>query len=231
MARNSLRQALLDFGLTPPPRTTALPAQVLAIPQLTLSPEKVAALKTPTAKDIAAAKATPTSRGTPRVTVALPKKLLFTEAIGQEICEQLARGVSSVTICKALGLPSSVVALWVRDYPDFADAYEHARLLQADYYAAQCIDISDEADVTVQYLGQNVKLELDGAAIARNRLRIDARKWYAAKLNQKRYGDSSSIALSGTIETRVEPDKLKAEILSMLTKVGGSEVYDVQPKA
>ena len=37
--------------------------------------------------------------------------------------------------------------------------------------------------------GEDVALALDATAVARNRLRVDARKWVASKLKPKKYGD------------------------------------------
>jgi hypothetical protein len=49
--------------------------------------------------------------------------------------------------------------------------------------------IADESEVEAIYEGDAVKLELSGVAVARNRLRVDARKWLASKMAPKRYGE------------------------------------------
>ena len=58
------------------------------------------------------------------------------------------------------------------------------------------LEIADDA------LG-DVRLDADGRAyvdhehINRSRLRVDARKWYLAKLAPKRYGDKAEMAVTG----------------------------------
>lgn len=47
--------------------------------------------------------------------------------------------------------------------------------------------------------GEDVKVVFDSTAVARNRLRMDARKWVASKLKPKKYGDK--LALAGDDES------------------------------
>lgn len=64
--------------------------------------------------------------------------------------------------------------------PSFREQYTRARAVQADFIAEQIIDISDEkAKGPEDY--------------QRNKLRIDARKWYASKLAPKKYSDRTEI--------------------------------------
>ena len=41
--------------------------------------------------------------------------------------------------------------------------------------------------------GGDVEVVFDSAAVARNRLRVDARKWVAAKLKPRKYGDKVAV--------------------------------------
>lgn len=117
----------------------------------------------------------------------------FTPEIANEICERLAKGESLRRICEddeGGFLPSArTVHRWLASEEDWALAfrqqYAHARERQADFYAEEVIDIADCTDGP-----SGVQRDPQ-----RDRLRIDARKWYAGKLAPKKYGDK--VALTG----------------------------------
>ncbi|HDL7100129.1 TPA: hypothetical protein PXM79_002920 [Yersinia enterocolitica] len=66
--------------------------------------------------------------------------------------------------------------------------YARARAIQAELLAEEIITIADDSsgDVIVDDDG---KEQTNHERVARSRLRVDARKWYASKLAPKRYGD------------------------------------------
>jgi hypothetical protein len=108
----------------------------------------------------------------------------FTPEIANEICERMSKGES---LRRIVGpdrddfMPSeTTVRRWLAGAEDwsaeFRRQYAQARENQADFYAEDVVEISDEAVA-------------DAVEVARNRLRIDARKWYASKLSPKKYGD------------------------------------------
>jgi len=99
------------------------------------------------------------------------------------ICERLARGESLRAICRDEGMPAhNTVTDAVVSNKDYGDQYARARAKQADYYADQIVEIADKAT------DYNVA-----------RLQIDARKWVAAKLLPKRWGDKVDHEHSGEI--------------------------------
>jgi len=101
----------------------------------------------------------------------------YSNLLVSDICEQLSIGKSLRTICKAKNLPScSTVFLWLSKYPEFSEQYARAREAQADYLADEIIEIADEPVICSE-------------DVARNRLRVDARKWIASKMKPKKYGD------------------------------------------
>lgn len=90
--------------------------------------------------------------------------------------------------------------------------YARAREEQAETLAAQITDLADEEPPTLANGGY------DSAAVNRQRLRIDARKWIASKLKPKVYGDSVRQEHTGpnggaiTVITGVaEPDAKKQD--------------------
>lgn len=97
--------------------------------------------------------------------------------------------------------------LWLGKDPVFVEQYARAREEQADTYADEIVAIADEPPDLVEKRnedGETVEVALDSAAIARQRLRIDARKWVASKLKPKKYGDKVDVGLSGSVTQRIE---------------------------
>jgi hypothetical protein len=117
------------------------------------------------------------------------------------LCERLASGRSLRSICEDKEMPARQTVLqWLAADEVFAAQYARAREEQADHYADEIVTIADEPPEVVQdEKGGVTVVLLDGAAIARQRLRIDARKWVASKLRPKKYGDRQEIEHSGNV--------------------------------
>jgi hypothetical protein len=120
----------------------------------------------------------------------------FNQSVVDEICTRLANGESLRKICAGEEMPDKATVLrWLGDEERaaFRDQYARARELQADHYAEETVDIADEDPQTILTPGDEdaaaQELRIDGAAVQYQRLRIDARKWYASKLAPKKYGD------------------------------------------
>lgn len=122
----------------------------------------------------------------------------FTQETADTICKRLAGGESLRAICAEDGLPDkSTVFRWLEANETFRDQYARAREAQADYYAEEIIQISD--DGTNDWMERRSEAEkgkgidsgwvLNGEHVQRSRLRVDARKWFASKVAPKKYGD------------------------------------------
>lgn len=109
----------------------------------------------------------------------------YTEKIGDEICERLSEGESLRKICLSPNMPNkATVFRWLVANETFRDQYARAREVQADVLADEIIDIAD---------GKRAEYENGEADVQRDRLAMDARKWVAAKLKPKVYGDKQLI--------------------------------------
>lgn len=107
----------------------------------------------------------------------------YTKALGDRIAAQLEEGLSLSKICEGPGMPSkSTVNRWAHDakHP-FAEQYARARARGYRIHADEILDIADEATS-------------DAVQVARNKLRIDTRKWVLSKMLPKEYGDKIEIA-------------------------------------
>ncbi len=116
---------------------------------------------------------------------------LYTAKLAANICQRLAEGKSLRSICRDDAMPAiSTVMGWLfdGDHDEFSEQYARAREAQAEVRADEIVDIADDDtnDFTADKDGKRVA---DNEHIQRSRLRVDARKWIAAKLLPKRYGD------------------------------------------
>ena len=111
-----------------------------------------------------------------------------------KICDEIAKGRSVIQICKQDGMPSQdSFYRWLRENRDgMSEKYARAREAQAHFYAEEIIAISDDGrhDYGTDDEGKPI---VDHDHIARARLRVDARKWYASKVAPKFYGDKVAI--------------------------------------
>lgn len=107
----------------------------------------------------------------------------FDQGIADEICDRLIEGESLRKIAKDDHMPAaSTIFKWLASNEEFAEQYARAKEAQADAMADEIVDIAD---------GDN------GADPQRDRLRVDARKWVAAKLKPKKYGDKLDVTSGG----------------------------------
>lgn len=122
----------------------------------------------------------------------------YSQEVADAICERLVNGESLRAICRDEGMPAiSTVFRWLGRHPEFSDQYARAREEQAETLADEIVAISDEVEVVAKADGEDVRLALDATAVARNRLRVDARKWVASKLKPKKYGERLAHEHSG----------------------------------
>jgi hypothetical protein len=124
----------------------------------------------------------------------------FTQALADAVCERLANGKSLRAICRDEAMPSlTTVMMWARTDEKFTQQYTRAREQQADVLADEIVDIADEDPQTILTRSEDGEsdareLRIDGAAVQFQRLRIDARKWFASKVAPKKYGDKLELA-------------------------------------
>ena len=157
-----------------------------------------------------------------------PKKgrpSLYTDKLAAKICRRLAAGESLRAICRDNAMPSiSTVMGWLFDgnHDKFSEQYARAREAQAEIRADEIVDIADD-DTNDFAADKDGKLVANSEHIQRSRLRVDARKWIAAKLLQKRYGDKIQHTGDGGGPIRVRPDlsKLTSEELDVLERILG----------
>jgi hypothetical protein len=159
---------------------------------------------------------------------------LYSEEMGNKICERLALGESLVDICLDKEIPClSTVYRWLSLFPDFSDRYARARLVQADVLFDQIIKIADTPVLGVKTITKPTGVEYtEGDMIEHRRLRVDARKWVAAKLAPKKYGDKIETTLRGdanhpiAIENVTARELVQSRIADLATRLSQEEEQD-----
>ena len=138
-----------------------------------------------------------------------------------EICKQISEGKSLSTALKSDGMPSYRSALMMlQTNLEFRTMYEKAIESRADRLAEEILELADEA----------IPANLDGpsksAWVQQKRLQVDTRKWVAAKLKPKVYGDRIDVSVT---DTRISvSDALKEAKQRVLTDE--SNIVDVAVK-
>jgi hypothetical protein len=124
----------------------------------------------------------------------------YTEEIADKICELLSKGKTLIHICEDEGMPTCrTVQNWLRDesHKDFFRNYQYARELQADYWADEIIKIADDGRNDYNIDPETGEPRVDYDHIKRSQLRTQVRQWNAARRAPKKYGDKSSVEMSG----------------------------------
>lgn len=129
----------------------------------------------------------------------------YCQEVADAICQRIAEGESLRAICRNDDMPAlSSVFRWLSIHKEFSDQYACAREEQAESLADEIVGIADEECTTIRSSKHgddegDVEVVFDATAVARNRLRVDARKWVASKLKPKKYGDRTQIDHSGGV--------------------------------
>ncbi len=154
---------------------------------------------------------------------------LFSDEIANRICDRIANGESLNRICEDSALPSrETVRRWLRDLPDFCGKYARAREDQVEHFLDQVVEIADAAGQAPRPLGESkaesggdTKPAVDQLNLAR--LRIDARKWAAARLAPRRYGDR--IAAEHSYPEGLPVQRVQAWDASKIDPAQAAEIY------
>jgi len=117
-------------------------------------------------------------------------------ALFEQVCERIAEGESIRVSCKDIrGVSKPTFLQWIKDERDtggavLSDMYAQAKESSADALADQLIEIADNIEGDTK----------------RDQLRLDTRKWIAAKLKPRKYGDRIQADVGGSINVNISTD-------------------------
>ena len=114
---------------------------------------------------------------------------IYTQELSNKICTRLGLGESLRKICRDEDMPClSSVMSWLTTKPAFLEQYARAREIQAETQFDEMIDIVDQPPDLNYVTGKNgeqIEVKFDSSYVAWMKLRIDTRKWTAARMASK----------------------------------------------
>lgn len=136
-------------------------------------------------------------------------KVKFTHELFENVCKDIATSSKGLKdICETYGVTSRVFYSWIQQDEELLHKYTRAREEQADLLADEIIKLADDKTGDTQ-AGEFGDVG-NAANIARSRLQVEARKWIAAKLKPKKYGDKVEVESNVNIQSL--PDWLTKKI-------------------
>lgn len=131
---------------------------------------------------------------------------LYTPEVVREYCTRLANGELAIEISKLDGMPStSTIWRWLEEHTGFRETYQRARHLQAQ----ACAEMAVRS-------GRNATAEDASAA----RVRFDADRWLAARLDPSNYADRSTQEIVGKGGGPIQYEDIRAPIASLIAPTG-----------
>ena len=128
----------------------------------------------------------------------MSRPTIRTAELEDDIFSRIACGESLRGICTEDDMPNiSTVIRWLAADENFARRYTRAREMQAEILADEMLEIAD--DGTNDWMekkdqkGNVIGWSLNGEAVARSKLRLEQRRWWAEKLRPKVYGNKVAI--------------------------------------
>ena len=138
-----------------------------------------------------------TKKKDPKDKLKTGRKTKYTPEMVQLICERVATHDCGLnTLCEMYDdMPDKRnINLWRRRYPEFRSLYAQAKCEQIEFLIEDILEIADNGkNDWMEYQDKNndcIGWRVNGEHIQRSRVRIDTRKWLAAKLAPKIYGDA-----------------------------------------
>lgn len=115
----------------------------------------------------------------------------YTREMAERICLLISTSSKGLKhICRANpDLPSDeTIYIWRIKYPEFSGMYFEAKRHQALLLAEETLEIADDdsKDIAIDANGNE---KINSEYVARSRLRVETRKWHAARLMPKVFGD------------------------------------------
>ena len=109
---------------------------------------------------------------------------ILNDRLIDELCQRLSQGVSMRSVCRDDDMPCmATIWRWLRENDNFAKRYTAAKQESADAMIEDILAISDQDD--------------EEESTNRSRLRVDTRKWIAAKLRPEKYSEKLDLTPSG----------------------------------
>jgi hypothetical protein len=132
----------------------------------------------------------------------------YNQAVADLICERVATHDCGLRVLSDMydDIPDKVtINIWRRKYPEFRSQYAQAKCEQIEFLTEDILEMADDGtNDWVAYFDKNsgeMGWKVNSEHIQRSKLRIDTRKWMAARLAPKIYGDRKTEEQSNPQDT------------------------------
>ncbi|MCX7116331.1 MAG: hypothetical protein NTW94_00150 [Legionellales bacterium] len=140
----------------------------------------------------------------------------YNDELANLICERIAMhswGLEKLC-ANYKDLPDkATINRWRHKHHEFAEQYKQAKISQIETLVDEIIDIADDSSSNT-IIDDNGKTRCNSEYIARSRLRIDTRKWLAAKLAPKVYGAAQGQEEQDKQDNRSVVERLMDQIVN-----------------
>ncbi|WP_334157907.1 hypothetical protein [Oryzomicrobium sp.] len=129
----------------------------------------------------------------------MKKVSTYTEALAAEICDRIADGEPLRQICRDERMPAwRTVYHWIEARPEFAERMERARRAGFDAIAEEALEIANTPEVGEETEDDGEKLKVKrGDMLGHRKLQVETRLKLLAKWHPTKYGDKTSMELTG----------------------------------
>lgn len=125
--------------------------------------------------------------------------------IAQQVFAEMRQGLSAYKACVKVGVPQGTFNGWLNEDRALAEDYARAREELHEFIAAEIIAIADAPVPSTEKGGA------DPAAVQKQRLQVDARKWLLSKLAPKKWGDK--IEVSGDADNPLKIERIERVVV------------------
>jgi hypothetical protein len=149
----------------------------------------------------------------------MARRSTFNEKLAERILDAVCEGASLTEASAACNVPRQTVRSWLDREPDFAAAFEAAKLVRVEALADQINILAESAQQVAADAAKNGGNP--NAAVAALRVQCENKRWLLAKLAPATYGDRIAQEVSGPngrdlIPAEPDPDKLALALLTVL---------------
>jgi len=138
------------------------------------------------------------------------------------VCEEISTTNHGIRqCCKSQHISTRTFYDWVELNEKNKQQYLRAREQQADVLVEEIIEIADDSTNDTKTITKGKELvEVENTEWTnRSKLRVEARKWIAAKLRPKRYGDKLDVTTDGA---KLSPAISDDQLTSIIAKINGN---------
>lgn len=137
----------------------------------------------------------------------------YNQELANEICDTIAcnsKGIGPLCEERPHWPNPDTIFTWRKIYPEFSDKYDICKKYQIEVLVDEILTIADDTsnDTIIRTNRDGSESEVCNTEwIARSKIRIDTRKWLAAKLMPKLYGDKPNDDAKNNNVDEIEKDR------------------------